>query len=138
MQVPPKATSSPRLDLLALAEVRMPELRAHAACKKCEGCDGSKCHEWKSRVPVLERRDWPACPIGMTRAPAWRGVVTRYVASKVSPIAGWPGSESAWALAGMLAIKSAAQDEETRQMEAAKAGHDASIGPPRRTSKGGA
>ncbi len=138
MQVPPKATSSPRLDLLALAEVRMPELRAHAACKKCEKCDGSKCHEWKSRTPVLERRDWPACPIGMTRAPAWREVVTRYVAAKVSPIAGWPGSESAWALTGMIALKTAAQDEESRQIEEAKKGQGPTGPPPRRTSKGGA
>lgn len=133
----PRKADSPRLDLCALAEMRMPELRAHAACKGCldergrKLCDGTKCATWKSRAPVLGRKDWPACPIAMTLEDGWREVREVYLASKVSPLANFPDGYVAGAVDAFVEIKHAGLDEEKRQMDATKDGPKPDAATPR-------
>jgi hypothetical protein len=131
-----KATSSAvRLDLCALAELRMPELREHPACKQCKDCDGSRCATWASRTPVLERRDWPACPIGMTRAPGWRDARDTYIAAKVSPLSDYPNGFVAGGTDALIELKHAAGEEERRQLDAAATGTPVNKEPVRRTGR---
>lgn len=121
MTRPRKAGSDrPQLHLYALAQARADDVEAACStpCKGCPGLDHPQgCMTRKWPRAVAGRADWPMCPLGMLRLPAWRALVDRYFASKVSALDGWPAAYSAWAHDAMLEVRAAASREEAREFD---------------------
>jgi hypothetical protein len=115
----------PDVGLYALAQSRSADVESTCG-RACAGCPGplaeGGCLSRQSPRVVLDRRDWPMCPRGMLRVPAWQDLVAAYVAAKVSPLAGWPGEYAAWAVEGMSALAGAMAAEENRQLKLSQGG----------------
>lgn len=130
------------LALYALAQARAEEVTR--ACEQpCKGCPGpgeeGGCETRSYPKAVAGRADWPACPLGMLRAPAWRSIVDAFVSAKVSPLSGWPDSYTAFAHEGMLELHAAVRREDERRIQSASSG-SSSGGPSfsgRRVARGG-
>ena len=128
------------LALYALAQARADEVvrSCDAHCKDCpgpgeqEGCESRK---WPSAV--AGRSDWPTCPMGMLRAPAWRAIVDAYVASKVSPLRDWPDGYAAFAHEGMIELHAAVRREDDRKIQQAAKRSDGPSFTGRRVARGG-
>lgn len=113
-------TDRPILALYAAAQARADDVEAacRSACKGCPGIEHPNgCHTRKWPRAVAGRADWPTCPMGMLRLPAWRSLVDEYFAAKVAPLEGWPRAYTAWAHDGMLEIRAAANREEARRFD---------------------
>lgn len=139
LTVPPKARADD-FALYALAQARVAEVQQ--ACGGCHGCPGPGAPDGceTRRVPrvVAGRADWPLCPLGMLRVPAWRDIVDLKVAAKVSPISGFPDCLTAGAFRALLELHDAIMSEDQHQMRSATSG---SSGEPvfsgRRAARGG-
>lgn len=131
------------LRLYALATARALDVdRALPKCGICRGEDG-ECG-WRRGSVILDRVDWPRCPLAMANDATWSQLVNIYRASRVSPLSGWPTAYTSWAVRGLTALREEVQREEARQVKAAsetgKPGGSVvpqRRGPGKRTWKGG-
>lgn len=114
------AASPPDLALYALAQARATEVES-ACGRSCAGCPGpgvpDGCETRKRPLVVLDRRDWPMCPRGMLRVPAWQDLVSLYLSAQVSPLTGWPDAYPAWVVEGVTQLQTALKTEEARQLK---------------------
>lgn len=114
------------LSLYALAEARYKELEVASACSRCKDCPGperkgSRCYEWAQRGNLaLQRSDWPVCPVGLTKVAAWRRIVERFIASKVTPLADFPESYLAVVHDAFVELHVALKAEERRSVDEAR------------------
>lgn len=110
------------LALYALAQARVAEVK-RACDGPCKGCPGpgmpEGCETRKWPVAVAGRADWPLCPLGMLRVPTWQDIVDTKVATKLSPIAGFPECLTAGAFRGLVELQDALAREDERTMRAA-------------------
>lgn len=83
--------------------------------------------DWKVRRPVAGLV-WESCPLCLIAAPSWRRLVDRYIAAKVSPLAGFPTAYTAWAYRGLVELHNEVRAEERRKLEEATSKKP---GPPR-------
>lgn len=117
--------TTPDLSLYALAQARRPEVAA-ACARTCKGCPGPEardgCRTRKPPAVVLDRKDWPMCPLGMLKAKGWQELVGLYITSQASPLAGWPDAYATWAVEGMTELQAAIRAEEARQIKTATSG----------------
>lgn len=140
-----KASGPPDLTKYALAQVRADEV-SRACARSCGGCPGPGVEdgcETRSGWPktLAGEAEWPMCPLGMLRAPAWREIVDTYVAAKVSPIDGWTNGFVAFAHDGVVELHSAVRREDerrTREAMSSKGGSSAPTFSGRRVARGGA
>lgn len=113
-----------RFDLYALAQMREAEVRSR--CKEpCAECPGplarDGCLTRKFPAVVGGRADWPFCPWGMLRTPAWADFVETYFVSKVAATALEPRRQSAWVRRAAAELLAAIRkNDEARQREASK------------------
>lgn len=123
----PKA-SPPRADdlaLYALAQARVSDVKraCDGPCKDCPGPgmpQGCETRKWP--VAVAGRADWPLCPLGMLRVPAWQDIVDLKVAARISPISGYPECLTAGAFRGLVELHDALAREDERAIRAAQKG----------------
>lgn len=109
---------APSLDLYALATVKSVEIDRELGgrCKDCPGPtaeDGCRSRQ----VTRAVGSDWPMCPRGMLRAPAWEGVLQTYLAAQISPLAGWPEEYAPYVVDGCAAIRAAVRKADDEKME---------------------
>lgn len=71
-------------------------------------------------MAVAGRADWPLCPLGMLRVPAWQDIVDIKLAARVSPIANFPDCLTAGAFRGVLELHDAVAREDERQIKDAQ------------------
>ena len=131
-------TSPPNLELYALAEARFDDLEKLPACGRCKDCPGpeakgSRCFEWPDGAPALKRRDWPMCPVGMTKVVTWRRIVERFIAAKVSPVDGWTDDYLASAYEGGVRLHVALRREEDRRIDERRSAPRSGSGAPFKT-----
>lgn len=110
------------LALYALAQARVLDVKraCDGPCKDCPGPgmpDG--CETRKHPKAVAGRADWPMCPLGMLRVPAWQDIVDMKLAARVSPIHGFPDCLTAGAFRGLLELHDAVAREDERQVKEA-------------------
>lgn len=131
------------LRLYALATARSLDVEAALPkCGVCRGEDGACC--WRRGSVIIDRADWPRCPLAMVHDPVWAQVVNIYRASRVSPLTGWPMAYTSWGTRAVIALREEVQREEARQVKAvSSAGKPGGSvvpqrrGPGKRTWKGG-
>lgn len=86
-------------------------LRLAKAPGKVRGILG--CHGQGHLHPVPESAreiadlDWNVCPLDLLAAPQFGAVFSLDRLARVAPLTGWPDRYSAWAVAGLMAVREA-------------------------------
>lgn len=77
-------------------------------------CSGAGCTK-VPRIPVAEL-EWDVCPVGLADGPMWAPVAQTWRASRVSPLANWPGGYAAWMQRAMASLAWALDEEAARRI----------------------
>lgn len=113
-----RARRADDLSLYAHAQARARDV-LHACEQACKGCPGpGEEGGCETRTPpklVAGRADWPICPMGLLKVQAWRDIVDLKIASRISPLAGFPDNLSAFAFRGLLELETEVRREDERQ-----------------------
>ena len=86
---------------------------------------------WSVRRPLVGLV-WDSCPLCLIAERPWRRLVDRYLASKVSPLEGYPSTYLAWAYRGLVELYAEIKAEERRKHEEATSKR---AGPPKSTQR---
>lgn len=134
-----RARRADDLQLYAQAQARARDV-LHGCEKACEGCPGpGEEGGCETRTPpklVAGRADWPICPMGLLKVPAWRDIVALKIGARVSPIAGFPDCLTSFAFRGLLELENEVRREDERQADERRKATQAPAGGAVMTFKG--